>query len=479
MRARKNLLFILLSLMTLPAMAKESEYVRDYDYHATKFDSEYTSRINAIEGVKTSLLDELGTYIQSVVKIKEDSKGNDFFSNDTMTLTAGIVSMKVLDENWNLKRYYVKASMKADPDDVRQQLKALRADHELEDALRDSLKHLKETKQELNNLKQQLATVKDAKMQTSLANDYLSKTKDLEAEEAFRQVMQAQVTGNFDKAFARLQALANEGYAKAQMRLGFMYDRGIVLKQDYATAIKWYEKAIKNGDADALVWLGFMYQRGTGVEKNSEKSAELYREGINKGSKMAYAFLGTLYQVGEGVPQDFKYAFKLYKKGEALDDPISYARLGAYYMTGAYGQPQDYEKARDYFTKSAKQKGAVGMAYLGMMNLQGWGAPPNYELGKQLIRESVRYDIPLGLSFMGFIYEQGLGEKQDYDKALEWYKKSVKVGSPFGEFRLGIMHLKGWGVMQDRDEGLYWLKKAADKGQPQAKMIYENVSSRF
>lgn len=45
--------------------------------------------------------------------------------------------MKVLKENWDFKKFYVKASMKADPDEVKQAMEALKNDHELSSALRD------------------------------------------------------------------------------------------------------------------------------------------------------------------------------------------------------------------------------------------------------------------------------------------------------------------------------------------------------
>jgi len=480
MRITKRLVPIVIAFAVSPASAEIRDYVRDYDYQANKFDSQYTARINAIEGVKTTLLEELGTHIQQVINIKKDSNGSSFFSEDTVAMTAGIIKLKVLDEKWDLKEYYVKASMQADPDQVQKDVEALRNNHQLESTLRDTLRSLKQANEQIASLKQQLVNSTDPVKRKTLAQDYMNQVKNVEAEEAFRTFVQAQVNGDFETAFSKLKKLADEGYAKAQTKIGSMYHHGLGVKLDYAIARQWYEKAIQTGgDPDAYVNLGALYEHSMGVSQDYHKAAELYREGIEKGSIKAYSFLGLMYQTGQGVPQDFEEAYKLYKKGDALGDPWAQARLGAYYMLGSFSVKQDHEKAREYFEKAAKVKNPVAMAYLGFMYLKGWGGDKDYALGKALIDESLRYNIPLALSYKGFMYDEGIGEEEDYDKAVDYYKKSVAIGSLFGEFRLGLMYLKGHGDPQDRDTGLAYLKKAADRGHPIAKKVYDRVSSNW
>ncbi|KAF8926036.1 hypothetical protein BGZ58_000244, partial [Dissophora ornata] len=50
---------------------------------------------------------------------------------------------------------------------------------------------------------------------------------------------------------------ANQGDADAQSNLGFMYDNGKGVPQDYPKAIEWYLKATNQGDAIAQSNLGF------------------------------------------------------------------------------------------------------------------------------------------------------------------------------------------------------------------------------
>ena len=46
-------------------------------------------------------------------------------------------------------------------------------------------------------------------------------------------------------------AAAKNGHADSQYRLGTMYENGVVVKQDYPEAIKWYREASKNGFSQA------------------------------------------------------------------------------------------------------------------------------------------------------------------------------------------------------------------------------------
>ena len=55
------------------------------------------------------------------------------------------------------------------------------------------------------------------------------------------------------------QAEAEKGNAIAQFILGFMYENGEGVSQDYKKAEKWYHKAAEQGDTDAQYNLGNFY----------------------------------------------------------------------------------------------------------------------------------------------------------------------------------------------------------------------------
>jgi len=61
------------------------------------------------------------------------------------------------------------------------------------------------------------------------------------------------------KAIELFKCSAEEGYMSSQHNLGFLYHQGEGVKQDYATAEKWYLKAIDQNYEGSMTNLGAMY----------------------------------------------------------------------------------------------------------------------------------------------------------------------------------------------------------------------------
>jgi hypothetical protein len=68
--------------------------------------------------------------------------------------------------------------------------------------------------------------------------------------------------------FQRKLKAAEQGNASAQTTLGFMYQHGKGVSQDYSEAIQWYRKAAEQGNDWAQNNLGMMYYYGLGVPQN-------------------------------------------------------------------------------------------------------------------------------------------------------------------------------------------------------------------
>lgn len=62
--------------------------------------------------------------------------------------------------------------------------------------------------------------------------------------------------------------LAEQGLAAAQSYLGFMFETGRGVPQNYTEAAMWYRRAAEQGDSLAQYSLGLLYDRGFGVPRN-------------------------------------------------------------------------------------------------------------------------------------------------------------------------------------------------------------------
>jgi uncharacterized protein len=79
---------------------------------------------------------------------------------------------------------------------------------------------------------------------------------------------EANKRGDYGTALRLLRPLAEQGNAKAQYFLGFMYLNGQGVKLDYSEAAKWYWNAAEQGNADSQFILGLIYLNGLGVAKD-------------------------------------------------------------------------------------------------------------------------------------------------------------------------------------------------------------------
>ena len=74
--------------------------------------------------------------------------------------------------------------------------------------------------------------------------------------------------GDYATALRFLRPLAEQGEARAQTTLGFMYENGQGVPQDHVQAVFWYRKSAEQGEARAQNNLSFMYENGQGVPQD-------------------------------------------------------------------------------------------------------------------------------------------------------------------------------------------------------------------
>jgi uncharacterized protein len=83
------------------------------------------------------------------------------------------------------------------------------------------------------------------------------------------------------------------------------YHRG-----DYTQAVRELAPAATRGDARAQGQLGFMYENGFGVPQNYVTAADLYQSAAVQGDTFAQSRLGLSYDRGHGVPPDLILSYK-------------------------------------------------------------------------------------------------------------------------------------------------------------------------
>ena len=160
---KRCILFIMTSIILMPvslasnAFAETKTFIKEYTYQASEFDSKASCRTIALEQVKRLLLEELGTYLENNTEVK-----NFELTKDKITaLTAGIVQTQVLDEKWDGKSYWLKAEVKADPENVAKSIDNLRKDQKKSDDLEERIRKQEEALKEIEKLRSEVASLKN------------------------------------------------------------------------------------------------------------------------------------------------------------------------------------------------------------------------------------------------------------------------------------------------------------------------------
>ncbi|MCX5826584.1 MAG: hypothetical protein NTV58_01090 [Deltaproteobacteria bacterium] len=154
---RITLLFLLIVLL-IPtnAYAETKTFIKEYTYQASELDSLASSRTIALVHVKQLLLEELGTYLESNTEVKNFELTKDRIS----AITAGIVKTQIIDEKWDGKNYWLKAIVKADPDDVTKSIDTLRKDRKKIENLEDMARRQRNATKEIDSLRREVEKLK-------------------------------------------------------------------------------------------------------------------------------------------------------------------------------------------------------------------------------------------------------------------------------------------------------------------------------
>jgi TPR repeat protein len=81
-------------------------------------------------------------------------------------------------------------------------------------------------------------------------------------------------------------------------------------RHDYVSASQVFIPLAEQGEPSAQTYLGFMFETGRGVPQNYTEAAMWYRRAAEQGDSLAQYSLGLLYDKGFGVPRDIVEANK-------------------------------------------------------------------------------------------------------------------------------------------------------------------------
>ena len=377
----KKVLPFLFVILSFSLIAQEKTFIRDFTYNASDLDSKVSCRAISKKELRSLLLDEIGSYVESESILTTSEVGDKFsqdFVENISTISAGITKFKILEETWNGKTFWMKASITIDKKSLEESLKQLIAD-------RQKIKELEQTKQKLETSEKEIARL----------NKELEENKSASLEE---------ITEKYNAEIKILIAVDH-------LKIG--YEK--IMSKDYTNAIIDFTIAIKSNPnyADAYNNRGWAYY-DLG-DYNAAISDYTTAIKLDPGNEYAYNNRGLVYSVlGEykSAIADHTTAIKLYP-----GDADAYNKRGiAYYDLG------DYNAAISDYTTAIKLDSDHMWAY----NNLAWAkykqkryAEALIDVNKAVQLDNENYVVLDTRADIKFSLKDYTGCIEDCDKAIE------------------------------------------------------------
>ncbi len=193
---------------------------------------------------------------------------------------------------------------------------------------------------------------------------------------------------DYETAFKEYLPHAKEGNALAQYNLATLYFFAQGMEKNTPEAIAWYEKSAAQNFPKALYALGQIYLSGDGVPTEKEKGKNFHVAGAELGYPPSQFALALTYII-ESSDLELNFIEGLKWMRLAADGGYSEAQyyLGAIYNLGEK-VPQDMDKARHWYQKSAKQYNRSALLQLGYIYIYANGVERDLDKGYGLIKQS-------------------------------------------------------------------------------------------
>ena len=132
--------------------------------------------------------------------------------------------------------------------------------------------------------------------------------------------------------------------------------------------------------------------------------------------------LGWLYQHSRGVPQDYQRAREWYEKSAAAGNGSGMNQLGWIYANGL-GVAKDLARAREWYEKAAAAGQASGSWNPALQLDSGQGGPPNFARAAQLLLRGVRIQHQTAIKEL-----QGSMDNWDRQTRVELKRELQRLG---------------------------------------------------
>lgn len=249
-------------------------------------------------------------------------------------------------------------------------------------------------------------------------------------ERAFRREQQEKA-----RKLKQLEAMAADGVASAQVKLGLFYATGAHgYAKDMDRAMELLAAAAAQGSGEGRNYLAICYRKKAenlldGAERSrcKRRAFELFTEGARAGDALSVYYLGLAYENGSGVTADGKKALECYKAAAEMGNLSALTALGVCHFSGI-GMERDIAGGTALLAQAAERGDPRAQCVLGdlYMGYDGVAFEPDH--ARQLYEAAAAQNYPRAFAALAVIYSNGFGRAAEPKKAVELLERAAELG---------------------------------------------------
>ena len=280
--------------------------------------------------------------------------------------------------------------------------------------------------------------------------------------------------------------------------------------EDFKKAEQLLLSESKSGNVLAIHDLGKLYSTDKLGAKDEEKSFAFYQEALQgfmeiepdsdymfpyepkfKGQVMkpadmrSYVWyrIGKMHCYGLGTEQDYEKAFEWFLKSAQEGNKFAQYSLANLYYYGN-GVEKDLSQAFLWYRKSSEQGQPYASYAVAQMYDKGEYVSQSEETAQRYYKVALSGFLELeskgqaddNLYYkLGAMYKKGLGTEIDIPKAIEYFEKSTE--NMWSTYQLGRLYLFGAEELEkDKEKAVEWLTKSANDGNEYAQNMLDDMA---
>lgn len=279
---------------------------------------------------------------------------------------------------------------------------------------------------------------------------------------------------DFQKAEQLLLNESGAGNVLAIQDLGKLYSTDKLGEKDEKKSFSFYEEAFQGfmeiePDSDFM----FPYEpkyKGQVMKPVDMRSYVWYR-------------IGKMHCYGLGTEQDYEKAFEWFLKSAQEGNKFAQYSLANLYYYGN-GVEKDLSQAFLWYRKSSEQGQPYAPYAVAQMYDKGEYVSQSEETAQRYYKVALSGFLELeskdqaddNLFYkIGVMYKNGLGTEIDIPKAIEYFEKSTE--NMWSTYQLGRLYLFGAEELEkDKEKAVEWLTKSANDGNEYAQNMLDNMA---